>query len=669
MRHLYITLAIALICIGSLFNPPANAGTWRQTTITDFLSGVMDSTTVTDTAGGEVELALRPFKTLEDFMVDDGAGPEGTWRTLPDVSADSVRNFVVVWQEKRNPSAELGDYDIYAQRFTRDGQPIGGNFRVNDDTTHRHQVHPGVFVSPDGHFVIVWADYRDDGGNIYAQMYDRDGNRVGENFRVSDYIGEGSRSPTISGTPDGRFVVTWWSWEEYAGYDFGNIYAQRFDRDGEPVGGNFRVNESVAALFHVNWYPLITVAQDGFFVITWGDQRNATEWWQRDTYAQRYDSSGVPLGHNFMVHDLVANGMRIFAEPEGISCNPRGDFIITWTDARNAQYQYYWWDIFAQRYNREGARIGGNFQVSFGDTGWIQYSDVSVNRKGDYLIVWNWSIGLMFNNEVYYAQLYNLSGMPQLGNFLLAKHPWDGGWGHAKVTSSGASSFTIVWEHDFSTHIYGCQWGYCRCPRGVYLSEVADAGDTTTWTGIGWHASVPESTSLEVEMRASDSSFSAWDSLPQWVGVENGQNSGLPSGRWVQYRALLRSQSKVLTPILFDITLTNTSGVRPFPPDKRLPQSVSLAQNYPNPFNAETIINYQLSITNPSPTTLKIYNILGQEVRTLVDKEQISGYYSVVWEGRDKEGRPVASGVYFYRLKVVGDRCKVIKTRKMLLLR
>ena len=73
--------------------------------------------------------------------------------------------------------------------------------------------------------------------------------------------------------------------------------------------------------------------------------------------------------------------------------------------------------------------------------------------------------------------------------------------------------------------------------------------------------------------------------------------------------------------------------------------------------------------SHPIPITLKVYNILGQEVRTLVDEEQRAGNYRVLWDGRDNSGKGVSSGIYFCRLEVKGDRLKVEKTRKMVLLR
>lgn len=80
-----------------------------------------------------------------------------------------------------------------------------------------------------------------------------------------------------------------------------------------------------------------------------------------------------------------------------------------------------------------------------------------------------------------------------------------------------------------------------------------------------------------------------------------------------------------------------------------LPQSYSLAQNYPNPFNPSTIIEYALP--EQSKVVLKIYNMLGEEISTLVNRVQGAGIHQVIWNGRDFQGKPVASGVYIYRLR------------------
>ncbi|MCC7264632.1 MAG: T9SS type A sorting domain-containing protein, partial [Candidatus Latescibacteria bacterium] len=96
---------------------------------------------------------------------------------------------------------------------------------------------------------------------------------------------------------------------------------------------------------------------------------------------------------------------------------------------------------------------------------------------------------------------------------------------------------------------------------------------------------------------------------------------------------------------------------------ERLPLATRLAGNYPNPFNPETIIHYEMA--SAERVKLEIYDLLGQKVSVLVDGVQFPGRYQAVWDGRDTQGRVVASGVYIYRLATPSH----VESRKMTLLR
>ncbi|MCK4560360.1 MAG: T9SS type A sorting domain-containing protein [Calditrichia bacterium] len=94
------------------------------------------------------------------------------------------------------------------------------------------------------------------------------------------------------------------------------------------------------------------------------------------------------------------------------------------------------------------------------------------------------------------------------------------------------------------------------------------------------------------------------------------------------------------------------------------PDNFSLVQNYPNPFNASTSFRYQLS--NPCKVVLKIYNIEGQEIKTLINKYHYSpGLYTIRWDGRNNAARVVSSGLYFYRITAG----KFTQTRKMTIIK
>jgi hypothetical protein len=79
-----------------------------------------------------------------------------------------------------------------------------------------------------------------------------------------------------------------------------------------------------------------------------------------------------------------------------------------------------------------------------------------------------------------------------------------------------------------------------------------------------------------------------------------------------------------------------------------LPTQFALDQNYPNPFNPATIIRFEMP--RASAATLEVFNILGQKVRTLIDRQLPAGIYNVTFDGRGDDRRPLASGVYLYRL-------------------
>ncbi len=97
--------------------------------------------------------------------------------------------------------------------------------------------------------------------------------------------------------------------------------------------------------------------------------------------------------------------------------------------------------------------------------------------------------------------------------------------------------------------------------------------------------------------------------------------------------------------------------------ESTLPEKYYLAQNYPNPFNPVTTIEYQLP--QHTHVTLKIFNIVGELVKTLIEEKQSAGYHKIQWNGRNENGNPVAGGLYLYQFKADGFS----KSNKMVLIR
>ncbi len=333
--------------------------------------------------------------------MNDDTGTTG--QIYPAISLDGSGNFVITWEDYRN-----GNYDIYAQRYNSSGTPLGTNFKVNDDVGTSSQRYSAISIDGSGNFVIAWEDDRNGNWNkqdIYAQRYDYSGNSIGFNIKVNEDTGyaDPSSPPAISMDNSGNFVVVW---EDDRNADH-NIYAQRYNSSGTALGSNFKVNDDTGT---ASQYSPPAIAMDGLgnFIITWYDSRNGNS----DICAQRYDSSGSPLGSNFKVNDDVGTASQYYP---AISMDGSGNFIITWTDYRNGNP-----DIYAQRYNSSGTPLGTNFKVN-DDVGTAnQYGPaIAMDNSGNFIITWeDYRNGMQYNPDIY-AQRYNSSGNPIGSNYLV----------------------------------------------------------------------------------------------------------------------------------------------------------------------------------------------------------------------------------------------------------
>ena len=95
--------------------------------------------------------------------------------------------------------------------------------------------------------------------------------------------------------------------------------------------------------------------------------------------------------------------------------------------------------------------------------------------------------------------------------------------------------------------------------------------------------------------------------------------------------------------------------------NSEIPKHFELHQNYPNPFNPSTNISF--SLPSAGNVKLEIFNVIGQKIATLINEKLSAGEHVVQWDGRDRSGATVSSGVYFYRLEAGDER----RSKKMLI--
>jgi hypothetical protein len=139
------------------------------------------------------------------------------------------------------------------------------------------------------------------------------------------------------------------------------------------------------------------------------------------------------------------------------------------------------------------------------------------------------------------------------------------------------------------------------------------------------------------------------------------------TGEVVTLRFKLLSAGKVtLTPVEVEVLDTQGNEVEArfdATVAAAIPNQYQLSQNYPNPFNAVTQLSFALP--TDGKVSLKIYNIMGQLVKNLVDQNMQAGFHTVTWDGTNNSGSQVSTGVYFYSIKA-GDYSV---TKKMTMLK
>ncbi len=353
----------------------------------------------------------------------------------PAISTDGSGNFILTWQDYRK-----GNWDIYAQRYNPSGNPLGSNFKVNDDTATAFQRYPAMVMDNTGSFIITWVDYRNGKVNIYAQRYNSAGNPMEINFKVNDDTGTtlAYSSPAIALDGSGNFVITW-SGERNNSANL-DIYAQRYNPSGIPLGSNFKVNDDTGDIWQES--PAIAMDGSGNFIITWRNHRNLNA----DIYAQRYNSSGNPIGSNFQVNEDIGTPDQAFP---AIAVDGSGNFVITWYDYRNGNY-----DIYAQRYNFLGTPLGPNFKMNDDPGSSSQrYPAIALDSSGNFVITWQ---DYRSDYSDIYAQKYNSFGNPVGSNYLIPKYQYHPFEQLAPAVAVNNSDIYFAWmdDHRGSWDIY-----------------------------------------------------------------------------------------------------------------------------------------------------------------------------------------------------------------------
>ncbi len=352
-----------------------------------------------------------------NFQVDDPSVRQGQV-TYPEISLNQTTGeFVVVWDYFHHAT----QHDVYAQRFTGNGQKLGAPIQVNPGTVARY---PSVSLNAAGDWIVVWQDERADAGDIYGQRFDAADHPVGADFKIDDQIQYKAASPIVGMAADGGWVVIWQDYREGNHLDI-HIYGQRYNNQGQALGANFRIGGAEDTR-----NCDLVVADAGNFAVVY--QQAA------DVYLQRFDTNGQPVGSANLVVDLAAQSFGQY-NPH-LALNSQGQLATAWEDRRQGNY-----DIFSQRFSPAGEMVGVNFQVNDDPPGSATSNQPDIAGREDYGFWVTW-VDPRNNHLDLYAQRYDRNHTPVGENFKVNDDLAVASQKEATIGMDDAGNVVMVWR-------------------------------------------------------------------------------------------------------------------------------------------------------------------------------------------------------------------------------
>ena len=382
---------------------------------------------------------------------------------------DHQNRTVVVFESYDEDGDAMG---VYAQMLDEFGDPDGDRFLVNTDFTAGNQGAPAVARAADGRFVVAWQSKDQDGDGygygIYAQRYDDDGTAVGAVIQVNTTTAGDQMTPAVAMGEDGRFVVVWQGddgleddeLEDDVADGTTDIFAQRFDADGNPVGGEFQVNQFEGTDQNM---PAVTMNAAGQFAVAWvsshpslegGEEEEAADA-EKSVFVQWYESNGVSTGEEVIAHVYVKDAQ----ESPQIGMDAEGHFVVAWQsiNQESADPDGGTWGVYGRQFNNQKVPLTDEeFRINEATDGLQRLVGLGVDADGNFVVAYESTApentdGI--STDIYRREFFP-DGSPNGSENLV--NTWSGGPQTLPVVARAATgNYGIFWSGQGFSHIDG----------------------------------------------------------------------------------------------------------------------------------------------------------------------------------------------------------------------
>jgi len=593
----------------------------------------------------------------------------------PLAATDGAGGMIAAWQDSR-----AGNVDVYAQRITASGIVQWAANGVNLMTAFGANVNQyvsGIVSDGAGGAIATWQDYRYGNYDVFANRVSSTGVVMWTTFGAQfTGLAADQLSTTIVTDGAGGAIIGWYDSSQ-------NIYAGRVDAAGIPMWAS----EGVAICTAPNQQtdPVMVSDGAGGAIVSWRDRRSGVD---NDIYAQHISAAGVT--------QWTPNGVAVCTAVADqsipvVASNGSGGAILAWTDFRSGSYLN---DIYAQRieakygyWGRPEPVISAVADIRHDQGGKVSVDwmasgrDQAIPRTIDHYSIWRAVNSIPAASALsdfarvsadatgptyadltpaadYYWELVGTQGAHSLPGYSLAAPTR----ADSVASATGTEQFMVL-AHDqtddyiaFMSNVMSGHSVDNLAPAAplLLIAQRAGANVLLHWNGVH----VPDLRDYSI-YRATASGVTPvpinfLSSSDDTVAVDpNAPTSGLYY--IVTAYDVHANQSAP----------SNEAHVGPFTGIGNTPpiSDLTVLQNYPNPFASTTDMSIGLPAT--ADVHIDVFDVGGRRVGSLEAEKVAAGWRTFRFSSQDDRGRPLASGVYFYRVEAGGSTV----TRKMIIAR
>lgn len=536
------------------------------------------------------------FTNTLSQWIENGIPVRNTWDSeyVDMIIPDDEGNVYVIWESMNTL------FSLYVTKIDT------GGYRMWDTDSTLISLYPSqqrsfdAVADGEGGLVIAWQDSRDyppDVGDIYVQRIDKKGNRLwGENGKI--VIQEEHKQDDVKICRLGEnYIITFV--DERVGYMRYQIYSQMISKNGDMLwdSSGVAISDMRGENYFFNVSQKIFSSDEKSCIIVW-----EFDDWNNDynnLYAQKLDKYGN------MLWDSSGVAITNLPYDQGMwgdfdICNDgAGGVVIIWTDERISWKN----ELYIQRLDSSGKCVWQENGIKQPNS----FNHPTIINPGDGTYMYFWCRATLFAQKISPdgEYLFPDNGL-QIGDDFVTKTAQQ-----QKAILSSDSSIILVWKKT---------WGVEQ-HSDIYTQQIDFYGNKL----LG-EKDLPVVMAPDVQEHYQISSdlhggvYIAWKDLRDWTTNDADI-----------YLQRIYSDGRGSVNEIIDENII-------------IPGETVLYQNYPNPFNIKTVISYRLSVL--SQVELVLYNVLGQKVRTLVNKKQHPGLYSF-----QLNTNGLASGLYVYLLK------------------